>query len=176
MSIREATTGDAEQIGALHADSWRRTYRGLMSEAVLGPALLDERIAVWRDRLANDRKRHTLIAEGAFISVVRDEEYGHLIDNLHVGADRQGSGLGRRLMRLGATWLHEQQADMPVYLWVLDGNHRAARFYERLGARHQRLRRDDGLVGETLLEHQYRWPTSSALIAAVDAIDGSHRG
>lgn len=166
--IREATIGDAEQIGVLHATSWQSAYLNLMSAAKLGPGLVDERIAIWRERLSEPSRTTWIARDGAgFISIVIDTDQGSLIDNLHVHPTRKSVGIGRTLMRCAGERLQRERPDACVYLWVLDGNFPAARFYESLDARHQFARRDAGLVGETLIEHQYRWYSPLALLAAL---------
>jgi hypothetical protein len=52
----------------------------------------------------------------------------------------------------------------PLHLWVLDGNWRAARFYEALGARHQGMRFDDHLPGAESYDHRYAWPAPGFLL------------
>src|SRR5687768_12078015 len=63
-TLREANAGDAEAIAALHTDSWRRTYRGMMSDAFLDGGALDDRRRVWRERLGTpDADRLVVVAD-----------------------------------------------------------------------------------------------------------------
>src|SRR5688500_19621304 len=63
-TLREANAGDAEAIAALHTDSWRRTYRGMMSDAFLDGGALDDRRSVWRERLtARPSNQFVCVAE-----------------------------------------------------------------------------------------------------------------
>ena len=55
MNYRIATKSDAERIARLHADSWRRTYRGLLQDEFLDGDVVTNRLAVWNDRLGNER-------------------------------------------------------------------------------------------------------------------------
>jgi hypothetical protein len=48
---RVARATDAEAIAHLHAESWRRTYRGMMSDEFLDGRALENRRRVWRQRL-----------------------------------------------------------------------------------------------------------------------------
>nr|WP_241429103.1 GNAT family N-acetyltransferase [Agrococcus sp. ARC_14] len=52
------------------------------------------------------------------------------LDRLYVHADMHGTGLG-------AVLFDAVVDERPLYLWLIDGNSRAARFYERRGFRHQ---------------------------------------
>jgi hypothetical protein len=50
LDYREATAGDAEAIAGLHADSWRRHYRGAYLDSYLDSDVAD-RMAEWSGRL-----------------------------------------------------------------------------------------------------------------------------
>src|SRR5688572_15478134 len=64
MQYRHATATDTPGIPALHADSWRRNYRGAYLDSYLDGDVETERLAVWADRLARPRAdRFTLVAE-----------------------------------------------------------------------------------------------------------------
>jgi ribosomal protein S18 acetylase RimI-like enzyme len=50
--LRPAVAGDAPAVAAIHAQSWRATYRGTLRDAYLDGDLTAERLALWRARLA----------------------------------------------------------------------------------------------------------------------------
>lgn len=50
LRLRLANPSDAETIAALHADSWRRHYRGAYSDAFLDGDVISDRLAVWADQ------------------------------------------------------------------------------------------------------------------------------
>jgi ribosomal protein S18 acetylase RimI-like enzyme len=120
-------------VARLHADSWRRHYRGAYADSFLDGDVVADRLAVWSARLASPQGTVTLIAgEGAgFAHVVlgHDPRWGALLDNLHVVRGQQRSGIGRSLMaHVGvAVGAH------PVYLWVLEQNVAGQAFYRALG-------------------------------------------
>src|SRR6266496_5428632 len=59
-TYREATAKDVEAIAALHADSWRRHYRGAYSDAFLDNEVFADRLQIWTDRLHQPRsEEHT---------------------------------------------------------------------------------------------------------------------
>jgi hypothetical protein len=76
---RPATPQDADAIAALHADSWRRNYRGAYADSYLDGDVLGDRRVVWAARLATDAAdRRTIVAEsdsriGGFAHVVLDD-------------------------------------------------------------------------------------------------------
>lgn len=142
VSLRLARPDDAERIARFHTASWRRTYRGMMTDAFLDDGALDDRRRVWHQRLTTAAtNQHVCIAEDGptivgFICVLagQDPVWGSCVDNLHVASERHRLGIGRRLMREAAEWLCRVQAERGVWLWVFEANAPARAFYERLGA------------------------------------------
>ena len=64
IAYRPATPQDADAIARLHADSWRRSYRGAYADSYLDGDLLGDRRVVWAARLATDADdRRTIVAE-----------------------------------------------------------------------------------------------------------------
>ena len=125
----------------LHADSWRRHYRGAYSDAYLDGDVVTDRRSVWQERLGRpSAPAVTILAEGGgsllgFIHVVFDHDprWGSLVDNLHVRAASKRSGIGRQLMAAGAAAVLERSDDGRMYLWVLEQNTAAQAFYTALG-------------------------------------------
>ncbi|MBB4078813.1 GNAT superfamily N-acetyltransferase [Lewinella aquimaris] len=143
ISLRPATAADVPAIAALHARSWRENYAGEMSATYLKEEAAAERLAEWHRRFAEETDRmRVILAEGdgallGFCCVMLDHSAadGSLLDNLHVRADQQGTGLGKRLMRAGAACVRQESDSDRLYLWVLAGNTRAREVYHRLGGR-----------------------------------------
>lgn len=140
LTIRRAEPKDAEAIARLHADSWRRHYRGAYSDAFLDGDVGADRLQVWRERLAaRDRTTATLMAEDdgvfvGFVHVVFDEdpEWGSLVENLHVVWERKRVGVGAQLIAAAAA-LVLKRGSSPLYLWVLEQNTAAQAFYNACG-------------------------------------------
>jgi GNAT superfamily N-acetyltransferase len=140
ITLRAAGPDDAERVALLHADSWRRHYRGVYADAYLDGDVVAERRALWAARLAAPGDSLTLLAEDddglvGFAHVVFDEDdrWGSLLDNLHVVHSRQGNGLGRVLLTRAAEAAAERAASGSLYLWVLEANTAARGFYRALG-------------------------------------------
>jgi len=136
--LRQAGPADAEAVARLHADSWRRHYRGAYSDAFLDGDVQADRLAVWSERLLEiDVGAETLVAEQGgslvgFVHVVfeEDPDLGALIDNIHVDAGEQRRGVGTRLMARAAAAVIERSPASGLYLWVLEQNKSAQAFYE----------------------------------------------
>jgi GNAT superfamily N-acetyltransferase len=171
VNLRIATLADADAVARLHADSWRRTYRGSLSDEYLDGDVVADRLAVWHERLGSPASnQHVIVAEEngvlqAFICVYgdRDDRWGSLVDNLHVRFDAHGRGIGRELMRAAAAWSLASYPGSGLYLWVLQANQNGQRFYERLGGSNQGGEEHEGADGGTTYALRYAWADPRAL-------------
>jgi GNAT superfamily N-acetyltransferase len=144
VNYRQATPYDVEAIAALHADSWRRHYRGAYSDAFLDGDVIADRLAVWTDRFARPATGDycSIVAEqdGTVVGLAHtifdyDSAWGALLDNLHVRHDLKGLRIGTRLMAETARAVIDRRPRSGLYLWVLEGNTSAQAFYEARGGR-----------------------------------------
>ena len=140
VRLRTAGTGDAEAIALLHADSWRRHYRGAYADGFLDGDLVADRRDVWSARLAEPAGAETVLAEDGsalvgFVHVIfdKDARWGSLVDNLHVTNDRRHGGIGTALLARAAAVTTARAAASRMYLWVLEQNLAAQRFYRSRG-------------------------------------------
>lgn len=140
--LRFAGPADAEAVAELHADSWRRHYRGVYSDSFLDGDVEADRCAVWTDRLRKpDPQRCTIVADnGCVVGLANaffdeDPTWGALLDNLHVAHGHQRTGIGSRLLTQTARAVSEQPGSSGLYLWVLEQNTDAQAFYDALGGR-----------------------------------------
>jgi GNAT superfamily N-acetyltransferase len=142
FGTRPAVRSDAAAIAALHAASWRCAYRGALSDEFLAGDIVADRMAVWSERFrAAPPNQHVVVAESdkgllgfACVFASADREWGALLDNLHVVRSSQRHGIGSRLVREIASWCVTRESDKGLFLWVLEANEGARRFYENLGA------------------------------------------
>ena len=142
MNIRNGELSDAERIALIHAESWRSTYRGILSDEFLEGAVWDERRAFWQKRMREPGAEQRLILLACDKNVVlgflclyldADPRWGALLDNLHIHPDHKGHGHGSALVARAANWVHGKRPQSGLYLWVYEQNHQARRFYEKLG-------------------------------------------
>lgn len=171
MLYRDATADDVEIVAQLHTGSWRRTYRGMYSDEFLDGDLIGNRRAVWGERLGDPAKnQHVCLAlEGdelaGFICVYGDKDpaFGSLIDNLHTSYAFRRRGIATELMRRAAEWLAMDYSDLGVYLWVLEANDNARRFYEAIGGKNAEVEERDLEGSATGRVCRYVWSRPSAL-------------
>ena len=141
MQLRTATLSDAKAIAYLHAENWRLAYRGLLQDTYLDDEIHAERLASWEERFHQPApNQYIVVAEEngvlcgfACAFANEDTQWGHYLDNLHVAADSKGQNLGGKLMADIAIWCSDHDASQGLYLWVLEANHAAIRFYQRMG-------------------------------------------
>ncbi len=141
--IRKAQPDDARAIAEVHVASWLAAYRGLMPDEALDALDVDLRAARWRAGLA-DGSAGALVAEDddgiygwATVARSRDpdaaDDVGELW-GLYLHPRAWSRGLGRELHDAALGELRGQGFTVAT-LWVLEGNERARRFYERQGWR-----------------------------------------
>lgn len=140
LEFRVAAPADADDVARLHADSWRRHYRGAYSDAFLDGDVLDDRLAAWNTRLGTPAAGSCTIVALAgelvgFAHTVFDHDavWGALLDNMHVRAGRHRQGIGSRLLTLSAAAAAERAPRCGLYLWVLEQNTAAQAFYAAHG-------------------------------------------
>lgn len=141
--IRAATPADAAGIAAVHVQSWRDTYAGLLPDEFLArmtsPETQAQREGFWTGNIEAGQDV-VLVAEDAG-EIVAFASAGAARD--HPGFDAelftlyslkaaQGAGTGRELLRRAAQALHARGAGS-LALWVLDTNP-TRHWYARQGA------------------------------------------
>lgn len=154
LDVRWAHGDDAHGVARVHVEGWQAAYRGLMDQAVLDSLRVDERAEGWSRWIARSIARTATDGEGLaphrmLVAVSADEVLGWAtfgagrdaddrdrgeLAGFYVRPDAWGRGVGSALI---ASVERELRAEgwQSAYLWVLHGNERAIRFYERRGWR-----------------------------------------
>ena len=173
ISYRRATAADVQAVAALHADSWRRNYRGAYLDSFLDGDVVEDRLTSWSERLSMpSTSSFTMVAnEGGvvvgFAHTILDEdaEWGALLDNLHVAHHLKGTGIGTRLMAETAAGVIDARPGSGVHLWVLEQNTAAQSFYRARGGRCVGHRLGGPFPGGgRAVTLRYAWPDPSILI------------
>jgi len=144
MQIRQAKTEDAASIAKVHVDSWRTTYKGIVSEEYLASLSYQDRENFWRERLsASDNSCFVLVAEDGenIIGFAAggpersgDINFSGELSAIYLLENYQSKGIGSQLFKAVAMRLL-QIGIKTMMVWVLAENP-SKRFYESLGGKH----------------------------------------
>ena len=176
MHLREVTAADADAIARLHAESWRRTYRGMMRDEYLDGDVVGDRLRVWAERLTSPAANQAVFVSedggelAGFVCIYGDHDarWGSLVDNLHVQPDAHRRGTGRLLMREAAAWCATVHPGRGMYLFVMRANANAIAFYDRLGGVNvESIDHENSAGGGTAHVFRYAWANPRALVGQV---------
>jgi GNAT superfamily N-acetyltransferase len=142
FALREARPRDATAIARVHVDSWRAGYHGLLPDKLLDELSVAARTEMWRE-LLDDQSQPAVEVAVSDAEVVGFVTYGPARDSdqpesvgevyaLYVAPSRWSRGAGSGLLAKATDALRTAGMRAAV-IWLLDGNDRAARFYERAG-------------------------------------------
>ena len=185
MKYRQAAASDAAAIASLHADSWRRHYRGAYLDSYLDGDVLPDRRAEWAGRLSGPQAGlHTVVADldgvvVGFAHVILDADpaWGAYLDALHVRHDLKRRGIGARLIAEAGRRVARRRPGAGLYLWVLEQNTAARAFYAGQGGRCAGRELTGPLPGGGhAFSLRYAWPDPSVLARAAPAPSGGEGG
>lgn len=159
IEIRLVTAeDDLTAISNIYERSWKYAYRGIVPDAYLDGIPAGQ----WVPRLSQQGRSSLValydgrIAGTASFAPARMESmegYGEVI-SLYVLPEAMDKGVGYELLKSAVAGLRGQGFSA-VYLWVLEDNTRARRFYERFGFESSGAVRSDNIGGKVLREVQY---------------------
>jgi len=157
VRLRTATDLDMPAVGALHYQSRASAYVGLITPAALTFGSAEALGEWWAERRRWEADTHRLTVAVADSEIVGFSYLGPSEDDgvtelyaIHVLPGHVGTGVGRALMADALPHLGPR-----AVLWVLEGNERARRFYEKAGWSADGVTRDAPMGGE--LTHQVRY-------------------
>lgn len=164
VAVRSVRPEDAEPLALAHVRAWQAGYRGLMPQQYLDGLDIAERANEWRRLLDVPRERPRMLVATVDDRVVGFVTFGRARDSesgddgelyaINVHPDHWGSGAGSALLvqaQQGLTDLGHRQA----VLWVVPGNERARRFYERHGWAVEQVQRNTVVQGATVSQVRY---------------------
>ncbi|MFI5765133.1 GNAT family N-acetyltransferase [Streptomyces sp. NPDC051563] len=178
--VREMTEPDIDAVAAVRVSAWRHAYAGLMPQAYLDglsvAAYAEQRRAAFADpagavtNLVAEGPDGTVLGWAAYGPATSTDPEGTAPDEgelytLYARPDVIGTGVGRTLL----TEVLRRAPYPAVRLWVLEGNARARRFYERAG-----FRPDGGVLvedadGSPVRELRYRRASVGVTVAVTVA-------
>ncbi len=177
MELRIAEYKDYERIAHLHAESWKRHYRGILSNSYLDKDVLDDKLLIWQIRLTNPPfNQHIVLAEDgehllgfACLFGNHDFERGSFIDALHVEDGYRGRGIGKQLLLAVAEWQQQYFKDSGLYLEVVSQNTSAIEFYRHIGGKECQERVWQAPGGTEIMEKVFRWSNAQSLVSGIEA-------
>ncbi|MEW1640742.1 GNAT family N-acetyltransferase [Streptomyces sp. NPDC091219] len=165
VRIRPMTLADCDRVSEIRVLGWQFAYRGLMPQPFLDALSATADAGRRRARfMEGDGSVLNLIASvgdeivgWAALGPYRDDElragdaelYAIYLDPKHVGTGA-GRALMREALRRCAALGHDR-----VFLWVVRGNARARRFYERAGWRADGAEEPYEVAGVSVPELRY---------------------
>lgn len=167
VHVREMDGADIEAVSAIRVRGWQAAYAGMVPRTYLD-AMTVEGDAVQRRQLFSrpGRPSRDLVALGdrgpvgwICFGPCRGEmsvpgRAGEVYA-LYVLPELTGRGIGQRLLEEAHARMKGRGFDVSL-LWVLAGNRRARRFYERAGYRADGAAREDAYDEVTLTELRYQ--------------------
>ena len=166
VMVRCAELGDAPALAQVHVAAWRAGYAGLLPAEFLGGLDVSESLSRWEKWLSDESALSVRclvavsddggVAGMCAVGPARDERHEGIgeLRMLNVDPARWGGGFGAALLRRAQSALSEMGYD-EAYLWVLEGNDRARRFYSRHGWAATALTRRDEALPSKPVEIQY---------------------
>ena len=166
LVIRPAEKTEALAVARIHVRAWQAAYRGLLPDGYLDGLRPEDRAARYTFG-APSPSPLTLVALAAdaadpaavvgFATITTDGRQPGELLALSVDPTWWRHRIGARLMAEARARLAGQGCTEAI-LWLLAGNERAARFYERDGWSFDGTRRTEEVWGARVDELRYRRP------------------
>ena len=140
MYVRDAELSDANDLSLVYQISWKTAYKGMVPDEYLYNLSQDhwtESFKKWindKEKKVNVLLDNSKIIGGIVYGKARQENLGNCgeIISLYVLPEYFGKGAGRLLMDCAIKNL-KLATYSKVYIWVLDKNIRAQKFYRKYG-------------------------------------------
>ena len=127
--------GDASRLAEVHAQAWKETYVGMLSDEFLAGITAESRLPMWQQgaSMLAAMARHWVADDDGLIigfagvrPLPADAVRQHELWGLYVLQSHQKQGLGKALLRAALD-------GRPASLWVAAENANAIAFYEHEG-------------------------------------------
>jgi GNAT superfamily N-acetyltransferase len=146
VKVRHGQPGDAWGLAVVHLEAWQFGYRTLISTEALAQLSLSAREELWRSALTE--RQHPDLRRQIDVAVLASEIVGFCavgtapphepttttgeIYAIYVRPTLWSSGIGQSLISVATDYLRDIGMKT-AQLWMVKGNVRAQRFYERGG-------------------------------------------
>jgi GNAT superfamily N-acetyltransferase len=160
VTIRTATPSDAAEIAAVHVESWKTTYSGIVADIFLDALSIETRTDFWSRTLSAKCDNVFVAVNGkvvGFCSAAKarnDNGYDAEIYSLYVLKEFQHQKIGSQLFNWAVEYL-QHLGYSSMYIWVLEKNP-SKNFYERMGGK-QFAQEQIKIGNESHVEVAYGW-------------------
>src|SRR5262249_39191192 len=162
--VREATVADVPAACIVRVRSWRAAYAGLMPQAVIDSLDLGTMWSAWRASVARPPSRWNQLFVTGPPGEVHSYVWVRPIDGSRDAAEVAamysdptvwGTAAGWETFNTGVDFLRSSGFE-DHSLWMLKGNERAGRFYERAGRRADGQEQTTNTAAGSYVEVRYR--------------------
>ena len=132
MKLIQATEAHASLVGETHFLAWQQAYEGLFPAEYIDTENSEKRMQEFMDTLQDERYQYFLVYdEDICVGIVKIflENRDCEITSIYFLKEYCDRGMGSEVI----TRLVEMYKDYYIYLWTLEENHLARRFYEKNG-------------------------------------------
>ena len=162
MEILFAKFQDAHSIARIHIDAWRDTYKGYMNENYLASFTVEKTEKFWQEVIRKNQSQ-LLIARNEenvvgflvfeIVNNLRKKKMG--IKSLYVSPKIKRRGTGSNLIKSALKKIEKTNYD-EVFLWVLQKNIIARKFYSKIGFKKDGVQKEINIDSvSTLIELKY---------------------
>ena len=133
MKIIEADVVDADLVGYIHSTAWKQAYMEMFPMEYLEADTPDIRAREFIESYKDKGIHYYLIYEDemviGIVKVILKENKVCEISSLYILAEYRNKGYGKQVV----AYLRNVFRQEKIYLWVLEENVKARRFYENNG-------------------------------------------
>lgn len=158
MKILKLTKDLANTASHIYAKSWKIAYSGIVPQKYLDELSLER----WTPILENTKHKCFMLQDnGVFVATssivsARENKYSDYgeIASIYVLPEYFGKGYGKKLFEYMTEQLRSD-GFKKIYLWVLEENHSARHFYEKMGFTPNGDKKIQNIGGKDLVEVCY---------------------
>lgn len=143
--IRKAVLDDAKGIANVHINSWKSTYKGIISDEFLNKMNIESGIERWKGRLKNPSKKYQILIvvddQQQIIGFIdggqnrgEKDKYDAEVYSFYLLEEVQKQKIGSEMLRRFAEELRSN-GFFNMIVWVLKDNP-ARIFYEKMGGKY----------------------------------------
>lgn len=160
MLIRRMTEDDVREVDELYVAAWKAGYKGLLPRGFLDNL---------ESKIVDRSPRSYFFDEGSFVILDGERIAAHVharpaaekemsgwgeIHTMYALPEFWGKGHAGELFDYAVSWLHEK-GFRKIYLYVLNGNDRAASFYKKHGFTPTEDKINCEIGGATVVDSRY---------------------